>query len=96
LTRIHEANGGIYRFFGLGEELKIDVDSCGVEEGDLLLLVSDGVTKVFSTTEAASVVRETFDKTGDVGNAAHELAIRSRGKKSSDDITVLLIEVCDE
>jgi PPM family protein phosphatase len=96
LTRIHEANGGIYRYFGLGEELKIDVESFGVEEGDLLLLVSDGVTKVFSTTEAASVARETFDKTGDVGAAAQELASRSRGKKSSDDITVLLIEVCDE
>lgn len=96
LTRIHEANGGIYRYFGLGEELKIDVESIGVEEGDLLLLVSDGVTKVFSTTEAAAVVQETFDKTGDVSAAARELAVRSRSKKSSDDITVLLIEVNDE
>ena len=96
LTRMHEIHGDIYRFFGLGETLEIDVETCSVEEGDLILLMSDGVTKAYSTTEAANLVSEIFDKTGNIAAAAHELVTRSRSKKSSDDITALVIEIVDE
>jgi serine/threonine protein phosphatase PrpC len=98
LTSLHEYDGAISRYFGLGRALSIEVVSERLEPGDLILLVSDGVTKVFSTTEAANLVMEFFDKTGDTAKACEELVTRSRGKKSNDDITAMLIEVdgCQE
>lgn len=95
LTRLHEIHGDIYRYFGLGEQLEIDVQTCAVEEGDLVLLMSDGVTKAFSTTEAAHLASEIYGKTGDIAAAAEELVTRSRSKKSNDDITALVIEIED-
>ena len=96
LTSLHEYDGGITRYFGLGRNLQIEVISEVLEYGDLILLVSDGVTKVYSTTEAASLVQEIYDRTGDVGAAAQELAVRSRSRRSADDITVMVIEVEEE
>lgn len=96
LTGLHEYNGGITRYFGLGRRLEIEIKTLALMEGDLILLVSDGVTKAFSTTEAANLVQEIFDKTGDAGSAVQELVTRSRNKKSVDDITAILIEVLDE
>jgi protein phosphatase len=93
LTGLHEFDGGITRYFGLGRRLEIEVKSLSLVEGDLILLMSDGVTKVFSTTEAANLVQQIFDKTGDIGMAAQELVNRSRGKHSVDDITAMVIEV---
>ena len=93
LTGLHEFDGGITRYFGLGRRLELEVKTFQLIEGDLILLMSDGVTKAFSTTEAANLVQEIFDKTADIGMAAQELVTRSRGKKSDDDITVMIIEV---
>lgn len=64
-----------------------------LEYGDLILLVSDGVTKAFSATESAHLILEQYDRTGDIGAAAQELVTRSRSKRSTDDITAMLIEV---
>lgn len=95
LTSFHERDGGIFRYFGLGSRLEIEVKSERVADGDLILLVSDGVTKVFSTNEAANLVQTVYEKTGDIGRATQELVERSRGKKSDDDITALVVEVLD-
>ena len=95
LTRLHDIHGDIYRYFGLGKALEIDVESCVVEEGDLVLLISDGITKAYSTTEAANLVSEVYGKTGDIAKAAEELVTRSRGRKSTDDITALIVEIED-
>ena len=80
----------------MGRKLEIEMKSEHLEEGDLILMVSDGVTKVFSTTEAANIVLEVFDKTGDIGLAAQELVTCSRSKKSVDDITAMVIEVGED
>lgn len=96
LTSVHEFDGGISRYFGLGRKLEIEVKSEQLEDGDLVLLMSDGVTKVFSTTEAANLVQEIYNKTGDVGEAVQELVVRSRSKKSIDDITALVLVIMDE
>ena len=93
LTKTHELKGEISRYFGSGKTLEIDVVSADIEDGDLILLMSDGVTKTFSTTEAAALVMDTFDDTGDIGLAAQELTRHSRIRGSSDDITVVLVEV---
>ena len=96
LTGLHEFDGGITRYFGLGRRLELEVKTFPLFDGDLILLVSDGVTKVYSTTEAANLVQEIYDKTGDIGMAAQELVIRSRSKKSVDDITAMVIEIEEE
>lgn len=91
LNKLHEVNGAIYRYFGLGSSLQIEVKKFFLEEGDRILLISDGVSKVFHPQEAAAVV-EQFD---DICRAVTELVHRSRGRGSSDDITALLIEIED-
>lgn len=96
LTSVHEFDGGISRYFGKGRRLEIEVRSERLEDGDLILLVSDGVTKAFSTTEAANIVLEIYRKTGDISLASQELVVRSRSKKSIDDITAMVIEMNEE
>ena len=97
LTGLHEYDGGITRYFGLGRHLELEIKSERLEDGDLLLLVSDGVVpKAFNYEEAANLVRDIYDKTGDIGFAAQELVTRSRSRKSVDDITAMVIEVEEE
>ena len=97
LTSVHEYDGGITRYFGMGRNLEIEVKSETLSEYDLILLVSDGVVpKAYNYEEAANLVQDIYDKTGDIGMAAEELVTRSRSKKSVDDITAMIIEVEEE
>lgn len=90
LTKIHQRpDGAIYRYFGFGPNLAIDVNRCRVEESDWILLMSDGVTKVFYPMEAAMYVRSHKDAM----KGARALAEASQAKGSPDDITVVLVEV---
>ncbi len=89
LTSSHEQKGAIYRYFGFGKGLVIDVNHYQVQDGDLILLFSDGVTKVFSPMEAADIVM----KYGDAEKAVFRLADETRMKGSTDDITVILVEI---
>jgi serine/threonine protein phosphatase PrpC len=89
LTQMHDYKGAIYRYFGLGSHLEIDVLQESLTEGDRILLLSDGVTKVFHPHEAADFV----DNYDDISKAATELARISQLKGSQDDITVLVIEI---
>ena len=93
LTALHETGGAIGRYFGMGESLQLQIDEVSVEEGDVVLLMSDGVTKAFSPAEAAVFVWEIFERCGDLGQAAEALVNRSMKRGSTDDITVLLTEV---
>lgn len=90
LTQDHQTeDGAIYRYFGLGPNLQIDTDSISVEESDKILLLSDGVTKVFHPMEAADFIEEYQD----ICTAVKGLAQRSQARGSTDDITVMLIEI---
>jgi serine/threonine protein phosphatase PrpC len=90
LTRTHQKpDGAIYRYFGLGPNLRVDVNRCKVEDSDLILLMSDGVTKVFHPMEAAACVQSCSDAL----HGARALAQESQIKGSPDDITVVLVEV---
>jgi len=96
LTSLHEQGCGVTRYFGMGRKLDIEVTSVPLEYGDLILLVSDGVTKSFSITEAANLILDVFYHTSDAGIAAQELVVRSRSRRSVDDITAMVIEVVEE
>ncbi|MBF0225851.1 MAG: SpoIIE family protein phosphatase [Desulfobacterales bacterium] len=90
LTRTHQMeNGAIIQYFGYGENLVIDIERFSIEELDRILLVSDGVTKVFGSAEAANIIGENPN----ICKAVIELARRSQLRGSTDDITAMLIEV---
>lgn len=92
LTTLHEHQGAIYRYFGLGEPLEIEVKTMEVDPGDQILLISDGVTKAFHHMDAANIVRRTR---GGLTCAVRELVRLSRLKGSADDITALAVEVAE-
>lgn len=95
LTREHQTEeGAIFRYFGLGESLKIDVQHFDIDEFDRILIVSDGVVPkgFLSIEEAAEVIKE-YD---DTALAAKGLVQRSRTRGSHDDITALLVEIEEE
>lgn len=96
LTRLHESREGITRYFGMGTSLRIDIESTSVDEGDLILLVSDGVTKAYSNEEAAALVKDLHGRTNDLGQIAQELVQLSRACGSKDEITVVLAEIEEE
>ena len=96
LTTFHEFDGGISRYFGMGRKLELEMKSEPVEEGDLILLLSDGVTKVVNVLEAANIVLEMYEKCDDIAFAVEGLVTLARNKRSLDDITALLVEVSDE
>ena len=89
LTRQHEKNGAIYRYFGLGPNLKIDSCRLTIEEGDRILLFSDGVTKVMHPASAADLVGTSHD----IAEATTRLSRLARLRGSPDDITVLTVSI---
>ena len=92
LTRLHEMNGALFNFFGLGPNLKVEPEQRQLQEFDMILLFSDGVSKVYHPIEAADVIVNEMEDHDDISRAAKELARLSRARGSPDDITVLLIE----
>ncbi len=92
LTKVHElGDGALYRYFGIGSFLEIEVTRVNLMESDKILLITDGVTKVFHPMEAANVIEEHED----ISMAVTKLINRSMLRGSTDDITALLIEVED-
>ena len=90
LTQPHQLpDGAIFRYLGLGPNLKISVDSILVDEMDRVLLISDGVTKVFHPLDAAELTNEHRD----IAQAVNTLVQRSQALGSTDDITALLVEI---
>jgi len=89
MTHLHEADGAIYNYFGRGPWIEVDVKFHPLQPGDRILLVSDGVTKAFQIPEGVSVIQSFSDP----ADAARELAVRSRGKGSRDDITVVIFDI---
>jgi serine/threonine protein phosphatase PrpC len=90
LTQPHQLpDGAIFRYFGLGPNLKISVDSIFIDELDRILLMSDGVTKVLHPLDAAGLTNEHVD----ISQGVNTLALRSQNLGSTDDITAMLVEI---
>ena len=89
LTQPHQTDdGAIWEYFGRGPNLTIDVTEARLEEGDRVLLFSDGVTKVLHPIEAASLVMPEPDNL----RAADLLVERTRLLGSTDDITAVVVD----
>ncbi len=90
IVRVHQTpDGAIFRYFGIGDSLNVDVGTIAVEESDRVLLLSDGVTKVMEPYQAAAITEEFADP----GRAVETLAHRSLARGATDDITALMIQV---
>jgi len=92
-TDLHELDNALYRFFGLGPELELDIKRMELKELDRILMLTDGVTKVIHPREAGSLVTAMLEEHSDPARAARRLVETARSRGSTDDITVLLIEV---
>lgn len=95
LTREHGNDKIIENYFGLGQELLIDVFSQDVEEGDVIILVTDGVTKALSALTISEIIVANNRGGGGPQRAAEELCRLAKVRGSQDDITAVLIEVVD-
>lgn len=93
LTPLQELGGTIYSYFGIGAELKLEITRTTLEDDDLILLLSDGVTKAIQTLEASKLVLNRYERTGCIATAISELVELSRRRGSTDDITALVIVI---
>jgi len=92
LTKAHQDDADtIYNYFGISPSMEMDINQFQLEEDDRVLLVSDGVTKVFSIDDASAII----EKYTDLRRAVNELVEQSRQRGSTDDITALLYEFGD-
>lgn len=84
-------DGELVRYFGQAG-LQLQATAARLEPGDRLLLVSDGVTKSLTMSEAVTVVEQ---------HATRAASLRSLGQAclradSGDDITALLMDIDDD
>jgi protein phosphatase len=93
LTKAHQSGPHrILRYFGQGKRLIIDLVTVKVEPYDLVIMYSDGISKLIDAKESLDIITR-FD---DPVQSARALARTARQKGSPDDITVLVAEIPDE
>lgn len=93
LTREHGEGKYIANYFGIGEKLLIDSFSFPLNEGDVLVLVSDGVTKALSRSSIQDCVGHWVIRSAEV--AARQLCELALQRGSTDDITAVVVEVVE-
>lgn len=89
LTGEHARRGVLAHFLGQGSGFHMDVVSVPIEEGDLLCLVSDGVTKALSTEELGGLL----ERNGPMATLARGICATARARGSADDITCVVVEL---
>lgn len=89
IAREHGVGRAIHRYVGQGAGFRLDRHEIAFDEGDVLCLVTDGVTKALRVHD----VREVLDEVPDPDRAAKEVVARARARGSRDDITALVVEL---
>ena len=84
---------GLLRFWGMGNSLEIEVQKYPLEDGDVIIIASDGVIKGLNLYEIISCVQNTYLRSSE--HAARELCQLAEQGGSQDDITAIVIEVED-
>jgi len=91
LTRDHGSGRYLDNYFGRGASLVVDVITAAVEEGETVVLMSDGITKVLSQEEIGDTISRFL--ADNVERAANELCRLAQRRGSQDDITALVVEI---
>lgn len=89
LTGEHARRGILSHFLGQGPGFRMDIVSVPMMDGDLICLVSDGVTKGLSFDEFGKVL----SRNAPVVALARELCHTARALGSTDDITCVVVEL---
>jgi len=93
LTREHGEGKYIANYFGIGEKLLIDSFTFPVNEGDVLVLASDGVTKSLSRPSILECVGHWIIQSPEM--AAKQLCELALRRGSTDDITAVVVELVE-
>jgi serine/threonine protein phosphatase PrpC len=95
LAEIGSAGSGakvIRNYVGVGPGFHVDLHDLELEAGrHLVILASDGVTKAMGTPLVSATVRGRPD----VERVARDIAFTARARGSTDDITVMAVQVTD-
>lgn len=89
ITREHGVGRAIHRYVGQGAGFHLDRHEIAFEEGEVLCLITDGVTKALRVHD----VRDVLAELPDPQRAAKEIVARARNRGSRDDITALVVEL---
>lgn len=88
-ARSHPLRNVVTRALGGRSDLLVDVQSCRMNAGDVLLLCSDGLTTMIGDEDIARILGETpFD----VARAATALVDEANERGGEDNITVVLLK----
>jgi len=95
LTTSQGIGNGIFSYFGIGENILLEIKQIQAEEGDIVVLCSDGIAdnRAVSCSLVAEVVRKNILYSPE--RAANELCRLAKLRGSVDDITAVVIEVID-
>ena len=88
-ARSHPLRNVVTRALGGKADLQVDMQAHEIEEGDVLLLCSDGLTTMIPDDEIARVMRE---GESDIETTAQALVDAADAKGGEDNITVLLLK----
>ena len=87
-ARIHQLRNMITRSLGSLPEVEVDIFSEQVQEGDTLVLCSDGLSGMISDSEIAQIVERYSPR-----ESVHHLIERANAQGGIDNITVLVAHV---
>lgn len=90
LTNEHVNSAGeLTQYLGQGTEFRMDAREVSLEEGDILCLVSDGVTKALDADALAAVLATNAS----LPTLADRVCSLARSRGSADDITCVVVEL---
>lgn len=91
LARVHPLRHVITRALGTFSSVAVDLEKTSVENGDLVLLCSDGLSSKLDAEKIAAIIR----KNKEIDKAADELVSEALAAGGEDNITVILIAVSE-
>jgi len=77
---------------GLGIEMKPELTSTPITPHDIILLCSDGLTKMLEDAAIASILARAH---GDPHQACHDLIEQALGRGGEDNVTVIVVAYCN-
>ncbi len=84
----HPRRNVITRAMGIAEHVEVDISAYKVEEGDILLLCTDGLTEHLRDEEIAAIL----SRGGGLERISGELVEEANRRGGSDNISVILVE----
>lgn len=88
-ARSHKWKNVIMRALGSKETVRVDVNAYYLEENDLILMTTDGLTDMVPNTKIASILQRYYNDVQKCSEVLLEAALENGGK---DNITIILLK----